>query len=99
MHQRLQTLALAAILQHTLEHEVEYRHFLNSFDQLAEAIRPVEWDFVTKLRQDLPEVFPQPGSNGAAPSTERCRPSTQSVHERAAPIFEQHNPLIAGAIP
>jgi tetratricopeptide (TPR) repeat protein len=88
--ERLLATSLAAILQHGLGHEAEYRRLLNSFDRLAEANRPVERNIVTRLRQDLPQVFPQPGSNGASSA---AKPD----HAALRNIFEQLNSLAGAA--
>lgn len=96
---RLQALAQVTMNRHKLGQETEYRRLLKAFDQLAEAIQlPVARDFVARLRQAFPQIFPQPGSNGPAPSaTERRQPSAQPDYSAAALIFRQLNSLPIGA--
>jgi hypothetical protein len=97
---RLRAFALAAILRHGFGHEVDYRRHLASFDQLAATIAPVERDFVTELRQYLPQVFSQAGNNGTATSvTQGHHPLTEVDYATVRRVFkrfdEQFNPLAA----
>jgi len=96
---RLQALALAAILRYESGHDVEYHQLQQTFDQVAEAIRPDEWDFVTNLRQDFPHIFPATRIEcAAAPSPAEKRRSPIQDYSTAAQVFMQRNSLIAGAV-
>jgi hypothetical protein len=97
--ERLMAISLAAILRHGLGHDTEYRRLLSSFDQMAEVVRsPAEQSIVARLRRDLPQVFPAPGPNGAAPSTVgRRHPPTEPDYATLCQVIGQLSPLTAGA--
>lgn len=95
---RLLSFALATALRHGLGHEAEYRRLLNSFNRLAEANQsPTERGIVTELRQALPQVFPQPGSNEtASAATAQYHPLTEPDRTTLRRVFEPLIRLTAG---
>lgn len=95
---RLMGLALAVAVQHEFGDEAQYRRLLGAFNQAADAIEwPPGREFATRLRAEFPQVFPRPGSNGAAPrSVERRHTPPESHYAEMGRFFRERNPHVAG---
>jgi hypothetical protein len=95
----LTAISLAATLHHGLGHESEYRRLLGAFDSLAVSIQnPAAQVMAARLRRDLPQVFPQPGSNGARPSGEGRQPLAEPDYSTVRRLFAPPSPLVAAAV-
>jgi tetratricopeptide (TPR) repeat protein len=63
--EKLLAVGLLTTVSHGVGNEAAYRRALAAFDQLAASLsEPLANKYVTQLRQAMPRVFPQPGSNG-----------------------------------
>jgi tetratricopeptide (TPR) repeat protein len=80
---RLTAISLAATIFCILGREAEYRRLLDAFDRMAGVIQtPVGKGIVANLRQALPHIFPQPGSNGTIRPNGPDRPSLRQAVEQ-----------------
>ena len=63
--EKLMAVGLLMTVSHGIGNETVYRRALAAFDRLAESLStPLANKCVTQFRQAMPQVFPQPGSNG-----------------------------------
>jgi tetratricopeptide (TPR) repeat protein len=89
--EKVMAVGLLVTVSHGVGNETEYRRALAAFNKLAESpSEPLANKCVIQLRQAMPHVFPQPGSNG---KHTLGKPDYAAVRS----LFGQPNPLPVGA--